>query len=79
MGLSASVFTTIYAISLQPFSITFILVIAAALPLLCIIAFPFFNAVPFRQKGEFRLEGQFWSNSKPSPPVFDVVQKYCDG
>ena len=62
MGLSASVFTVIYAVTIRPHSISFILVIALFLPVLSILAFPFFNAVPFRQKGELASHGEIWSN-----------------
>ena len=62
MGLSAGVFTTIYAVTLRPHAISFLLVIALSLPLLCLLAFPLFNAVPFRQPGELPEPGQCINN-----------------
>lgn len=64
MGLSASVFAILYTVTLRPHAISFMLVIVVALPVLCIISIPFFNAVPFRQKGELQTTGHFWSNSE---------------
>lgn len=68
MGLSASVFTTIYAVTLRPHAISFLLVIAVSLPVLCLLAFPFFNAVPFRQPGELPEPGKTFTNGAPPPP-----------
>ncbi len=75
MGLSASVFTTIYAVTLRPHAISFLLVIALSLPLLCLLAFPFFNAVPFRQPGELPEPGRLVSNG--IPPLNPLLPLLC--
>lgn len=65
MGLSGSVYTTIYAVSARPHALSFLLFIALALPVLTLLAAPTFNAVPFRQPGELPEPGRLWSNSEP--------------
>ena len=62
MGLSASVYTTIYAVTVRPDALSFILFIAAAMLVPVLISFPVFNAVPFRQTNELSQPDHFWSN-----------------
>ena len=73
MGLSASVYTTIYAVTVRPDALSFILFIAAAMLVPVLISFPVFNAVPFRQTNELSQPDHFWSNGTDSVSV----QGYC--
>ena len=73
MGLSASVYTTIYAVTVRPDALSFILFIAAAMLVPVLITFPVFNAVPFRQTNELSQPDHFWSNGADS----GSVQGHC--
>ena len=68
-GLSASVYAIIYGVTLAPDALNFILFIALLMPCAGLLSFPFINAVPFRQPGEWPMEGKFWSNRESSPTL----------
>ena len=74
-GLSASVYAAIYAASLRPDALDFILFIAVAVPVPVLLSIPFFNAVPFRQEGELPQPGKLWSNGKSHSCAFQCPQK----
>lgn len=65
MGLSASILAAVYAATMQPNALGFLLFIALSIPALVVLALPVFNAVPFRQSGELPRQGRIWSNSEP--------------